>query len=50
MFTNQDFMSFTKGIEYIIAVTFLVGFVVFWMFLDRGEENEGEPDESHKKT
>lgn len=48
MFTNQDFMSFTKGIEYLIAVTFLVGFVVFWMFIDRGEDNEIEPDEPHK--
>ncbi len=48
MFTNQDFMSFTKGIEYIIAVTFLVGFVVFWMFLDRGEDDEIESDPPRK--
>lgn len=48
MFTNQDFMSFTKGIEYIIAATFLVGFVVFWLFIDRGEEENNETHEQEK--
>jgi hypothetical protein len=42
-------MSFTKGIEYIIAVTFLVGFVVFWLFIERGDENEEESWEEEGK-
>lgn len=28
-----DFVTFTKGIEYIIAVIFLFGFIAFWKLL-----------------
>lgn len=34
--TLQEFINLTKGIEYIIAVVFLLVFPVFWKLLDRG--------------
>lgn len=30
MVTLQEFLTMTKGIEYIIAVLFLVGYVAYW--------------------
>ncbi len=29
----NDFITYTKGIEYIIAVVFLFGFIGFWKLL-----------------
>ncbi len=28
-----DFITFTKGIEYLIAIIFLFGFIAFWKLL-----------------
>lgn len=37
--TLQEFMTFTKGVTYIIIVVALVGFTAFWRFLtDRDED------------
>lgn len=33
--TLQEFINLTKGIEYIIAVLFLVCFPVFWRLLNK---------------
>ena len=33
--TLQDFMLQTKGVVYILAVAFLIGFTWFWRFLNR---------------
>jgi len=35
--TLQEFVTLTKGIEYIIAVLFLVLFPLFWRFLRKPE-------------
>ena len=35
MNTLHDFMMFTKGQEYLIAVGAMALFLVFWLFLDR---------------
>ncbi len=28
-----DFITFTKGIEYVISILFLFGFIAFWKLL-----------------
>ncbi len=38
--TLQEFINLTKGIEYIIAVVFLVLFLLFWRLLNKGKEPE----------
>ncbi|MFH1010479.1 MAG: hypothetical protein V1784_04495 [bacterium] len=35
MHTLHDFMLLTKGQEYLIAVTFLLLFCIFWMLIDK---------------
>ena len=36
--TLQEFINLTKGIEYIIAVLFLLAFAVFWKLLSKGKK------------
>ncbi len=36
--TLQEFINLTKGIEYIIAVLFLLAFAVFWKLLNKGKK------------
>lgn len=31
--TLFDFMTYTKGVTYLLAVLFMVGFTFFWLFL-----------------
>lgn len=26
-----DFLAFTKGVEYLIAIAFIIGFCIFWV-------------------
>ena len=33
MDTLLEFITFTKGIEYLIAIGFLVAFIVFWQLV-----------------
>lgn len=33
MYSLIDLITFTKGIEYIIAIIFLFGFIAFWRML-----------------
>lgn len=33
--TLQEFINLTKGIEYVIAVLFLLLFLVFWRLLNK---------------
>lgn len=35
MHTLLDFMSLTKGVEYLIAIAFMVGFILFWKFVSQ---------------
>jgi hypothetical protein len=35
MHTLNEFFTVTKGIEYLIAVTFLIVFPVFWILLSK---------------
>ena len=36
--TLQEFINLTKGIEYVIAVLFLLAFPIFWRFLHKGKK------------
>ncbi len=38
--TFHDFMVYTKGITYILAVLALFGISGFWLFLTAGDEEE----------
>jgi hypothetical protein len=38
--TLQEFMKQTKGILYLLAIAYFVGFVAFWKFLHGREKNE----------
>lgn len=33
--TLLDFIRFTKGVEYLIAIAFLLGFIAFWQWMQR---------------
>jgi len=39
METLIDFVNLTKGVEYIIAVLFLVLFPVYWKYLNESPKN-----------
>lgn len=28
-----DFLTFTKGVQYLLAIPFLIGFVAFWQII-----------------
>ena len=45
METLIDFINLTKGVEYIIAVLFLVTFPVFWKYLNGNPRHREEYDE-----
>lgn len=36
--TLQEFINLTKGIEYIIAILFLLLFPIFWKFLNKEKD------------
>jgi hypothetical protein len=38
--TLQEFMRETKGVLYLLALAYLVGFVSFWKFLHGREKKE----------
>jgi hypothetical protein len=38
--TLQEFMLRTKGIVYLLAIGYLIGFVWFWKFMFRRDEPE----------
>jgi hypothetical protein len=40
MHTLHEFFTFTKGIEYLIAVTFLIIFPVFWVLLNKKKKRK----------
>jgi hypothetical protein len=33
MNTLLDFLAFTKSVEYLIAIAFIIGFSIFWIVL-----------------
>ncbi|EQB63195.1 MAG: Hmc operon protein 4 [candidate division Zixibacteria bacterium RBG-1] len=35
MHSLQDFLTLTKGQEYLLAIAAMVLFTIFWLFLDR---------------
>jgi hypothetical protein len=37
--TLQEFMFETKGIVYLMIIGFLIGFPLFWRFLNRKDED-----------
>jgi hypothetical protein len=40
MHTLHEFFMVTKGNEYLIAVTFLIVFPAFWIFLSKKKKND----------
>jgi len=36
--TLQEFINLTKGIEYVIAILFLVLFPIFWKLLNKEKD------------
>lgn len=40
IYTLQDFMTQTKGIVYILVISYLIGFTAFWHFLFRRDKKE----------
>jgi hypothetical protein len=40
--TLQEFMVRTKGILYLLAVSYLLSFIWFWRFLNGGRKKEGD--------
>ena len=49
MHTLHEFFTMTKGIEYLIAVTFLIIFPVFWVILNR-DKTKDKDKTSNKKS
>lgn len=39
--TLQDFLTITKGQEYLVAIGAMVLFTIFWLFLDRKSKKKG---------
>lgn len=46
--TLQDFLTLTKGQEYLIAIGAAILFTVFWMVLDRKPRRRKEVEELKK--
>jgi hypothetical protein len=38
--TLQEFLAYTKGVSYLLAVILLIGSIPFWHFLTEREEKE----------
>jgi hypothetical protein len=38
-YTLQEFMTYTKGITYLLMAAILVGITGFWLFLTDRDEN-----------
>jgi hypothetical protein len=36
--TLQEFMLRTKGVVYLLAIAYLIGFIMFWRFLNQGRK------------
>ena len=44
IYTLQDFLTLTKGQEYLIAIGGIILFSIFWLYLDgRPKETKSEP-------
>ena len=46
--TLQDFLTMTKGQEYLMAVGAMIVFTLFWLVLDRKPRRDGEAKEMKK--
>jgi hypothetical protein len=46
-FTLQDFMTFTKGITYILMVVSLCAITGFWLFLTERDSDQTTTDDHH---
>jgi len=36
--TLQEFMLRTKGVVYLLAIAYLIGFIMFWRFVNQGKK------------
>jgi len=46
-FTLQDFMTFTKGITYLLMVVSLCAIAGFWLFLTDRDDTDQTADQAH---
>jgi len=46
MHTLHEFFTITKGTEYLIAITFLVIFPAFWVFLTKKKKEQKKTEKS----
>jgi hypothetical protein len=40
MYTLQDFLTWTKGVSYVVALVLMVGFIPFWFYLTEREKKK----------
>lgn len=40
IYTLQDYLTMTKGQEYLIAIGAMILFAAFWLYLDRPQGNK----------
>ena len=50
MYTLQDFLTLTKGQEYLIAVGSMILFGVFWLLFDRESPKEDRDQAPQNKN
>lgn len=48
-FSLQDFMTFTKGITYLLIVAILLGITAFWQFLTGRDKDEISTIQPHSE-
>ena len=46
MHTLHEFFTMTKGVEYLIAVTFLIVFPAFWIILNKDKNKNKKSKKS----
>ena len=49
IYTLQDFLTMTKGQEYLIAIGAMILFTMFWLYLDSRPKRK-EPGSKHRQA
>lgn len=47
-YTLQDFMTFTKGVTYLLMIVSLIAITGFWLFLSERDDDPVEPPSASK--
>lgn len=48
IYTLQDFLTLTKGQEYLFAIGGMILFAIFWLYLDRHPRDERRESEQNQ--